>query len=130
MSVRFLPPNYDDGIQSIRRSKDGNPLPSPRVISDVLHEDRDIQLASITHMLMQWGQFVDHDLTGIYIYDSSNRIIISLIFFYIYIGVMNLSCFFEATGQSRGFNGSVPQCCLNSGLGFQPLEVTASLKYL
>ncbi|XP_046823371.1 uncharacterized protein LOC124426120 [Vespa crabro] len=87
---RFLPPNYDDGIQTIRRSKDGNPLPSPRVISDVLHEDRDIQLASITHMLMQWGQFVDHDLT--------------------------------ATGQSRGFNGSVPQCCLNSGLGFQPFE--------
>ncbi|XP_047356142.1 uncharacterized protein LOC124951581 isoform X3 [Vespa velutina] len=87
---RFLPPNYDDGIQTIRRSKNGNPLPSPRVISDVLHEDRDIQLASITHMLMQWGQFVDHDLT--------------------------------ATGQSRGFNGSVPQCCLNSGLGFQPFE--------
>nr|XP_050854464.1 uncharacterized protein LOC127065731 isoform X1 [Vespula vulgaris] len=89
---RFLPPSYDDGIQSIRRSKDGNPLPSPRVISDVLHEDRDIQLASITHMLMQWGQFVDHDLA--------------------------------ATGQSRGFNGSVPQCCLNSGLGFQPFEFT------
>ncbi|KAI4489483.1 hypothetical protein M0802_011095 [Mischocyttarus mexicanus] len=88
---RFLPPNYNDGIQSIRRSKDGNPLPSARVISDILHEDEDIQLASITHMLMQWGQFVDHDLT--------------------------------ATGQSRGFNGSVPQCCLNSGLGFQPLEL-------
>ncbi|KAI4487501.1 hypothetical protein M0804_005650 [Polistes exclamans] len=88
---RFLPPNYNDGIQSIRRSRDGNPLPSARVISDVLHEDQDIQLASVTHMLMQWGQFIDHDLT--------------------------------ATGQSRGFNGSVPQCCLNSGLGFQPFEL-------
>ncbi|XP_047356143.1 uncharacterized protein LOC124951581 isoform X4 [Vespa velutina] len=67
---RFLPPNYDDGIQTIRRSKNGNPLPSPRVISDVLHEDRDIQLASITHMLMQWGQFVDHDLTDVSIHDE------------------------------------------------------------
>lgn len=25
-----------------------------------------------------------------------------------------------ATGQSRGFNGTVPQCCLQGGIGFQP----------
>ncbi|XP_076381230.1 uncharacterized protein LOC117226264 [Megalopta genalis] len=87
---RFLPPVYGDGVQSVRKSIDGSPLPSARDVTRIIHEDRDVPLASITHMLMQWGQFVDHDLT--------------------------------ATGQSRGFNGSIPQCCLNFGKGFQPAE--------
>ncbi|XP_018314988.1 uncharacterized protein [Mycetomoellerius zeteki] len=87
---RFLPPEYHDGVQSIRRSKNGRPLPSARDITSLIHENKDVPLASVTHMLMQWGQFVDHDLT--------------------------------ATGQSRGFNGTVPQCCLQGGIGFQPPE--------
>ncbi|XP_029672350.1 uncharacterized protein LOC115240990 [Formica exsecta] len=87
---RFLPPEYQDGVQTIRRSKNGRPLPSARDITNRIHESKDIPLASVTHMLMQWGQFVDHDLT--------------------------------ATGQSRGFNGTVPQCCLPRGAGFQPPE--------
>ncbi|XP_043251022.1 uncharacterized protein LOC122396559 [Colletes gigas] len=87
---RFLPAVYGDGIQSVRRSVSGRPLPSARQVTAVIHEDKDIPLTSITHMLMQWGQFVDHDMT--------------------------------ATGQSRGFNGTVPQCCLNFGAGFQPPE--------
>ncbi|XP_076752615.1 uncharacterized protein LOC143424444 [Xylocopa sonorina] len=87
---RFLPPVYDDGIQSVRRSVSGKPLPSARRVTTMIHEDKNIPLASVTHMLMQWGQFVDHDLT--------------------------------ATGQSRGFNGSVPQCCLEFGAAFQPAE--------
>nr|XP_031832927.1 uncharacterized protein LOC116427104 [Nomia melanderi] len=88
---RFLPPVYDDGVQSVRRSIGGAPLPSAREVTSVFHGDRDVPLASVTHMLMQWGQFVDHDLT--------------------------------ATGQSRGFNGTIPQCCLNFGVGFQPPEL-------
>ncbi|XP_011503270.1 PREDICTED: uncharacterized protein LOC105366506 [Ceratosolen solmsi marchali] len=87
---RFLPSAYDDGIESIRRSVTGNPLPSARQVSDHIHEERDAPLISVTHMLMQWGQFIDHDIT--------------------------------ATGQSTAFNDSVPQCCLNGGLGFQPSE--------
>ncbi|XP_032664992.1 uncharacterized protein LOC116841308 isoform X2 [Odontomachus brunneus] len=87
---RFLPAVYQDGVQSIRRSTSGRPLPSARDITGLIHEDQDVPLASVTHMLMQWGQFVDHDLT--------------------------------ATGQSRGFNGTVPQCCLPRGVGFQPPE--------
>ncbi|XP_008203085.1 myeloperoxidase [Nasonia vitripennis] len=87
---RFLPAVYDDNIQSIRSSVTGAPLPSAREISDYIHVDRDAPLTSVTHMLMQWGQFLDHDIT--------------------------------ATGQSRAFNGSVPQCCLNGGTGFQPPE--------
>ena len=64
MFVRFLPPVYDDGIQNIRKSVTGAPLPSARLVSTVIHVDKDIPLESVTHMLMQWGQFVDHDLTG------------------------------------------------------------------
>lgn len=64
MLVRFLPPIYGDGIQSIRRSITGGPLPSPRLISAIIHKDKDVPLESVTHMLMQWGQFIDHDLTG------------------------------------------------------------------
>ena len=64
MFARFLPPVYDDGIQSIRKSVTGRPLPSARLVSTVIHEDKDIPLESVTHMLMQGGQFVDHDLTG------------------------------------------------------------------
>ncbi|KYM96682.1 Peroxidasin, partial [Cyphomyrmex costatus] len=66
------------------------PLPSARDISNLIHENKDVPLASVTHMLMQWGQFLDHDLT--------------------------------ATGQSRGFNGIVPRCCLQNGIGFQLAE--------
>ncbi|XP_071870045.1 uncharacterized protein [Bombus fervidus] len=87
---RFLPSVYDDGIQSIRKSVTGRPLPSARLVTTVIHEDKDVPLEAVTHMLMQWGQFVDHDLT--------------------------------ATGQGRGFNGSIPQCCLKFGSGFQPPE--------
>ncbi|XP_063981549.1 chorion peroxidase-like isoform X2 [Diachasmimorpha longicaudata] len=88
---RFLDPVYGDGIESIRRSRrTGRPLPSPRDISVLIHEDRNIPLASVTHMLMQWGQFVDHDIT--------------------------------AVAQSRGFNGTFPQCCRNRGAEFQPPE--------
>ncbi|XP_015595581.1 uncharacterized protein LOC107267903 isoform X1 [Cephus cinctus] len=87
---RLLPAFYDDGIQSVRRSITGKSLPSARKISDLIHEDRDVPSPSITHMLMQWGQFIDHDIT--------------------------------ATAQTRGFNGTVPQCCVGRGDDFQPPE--------
>ncbi|XP_046610472.1 uncharacterized protein LOC124300423 isoform X1 [Neodiprion virginianus] len=61
---RLLNAAYDDGIQSIRRSTNGTLLPSAREISSFIHQDHDIPLASVTHMLMQWGQFVDHDVTA------------------------------------------------------------------
>ncbi|XP_034944630.1 chorion peroxidase-like [Chelonus insularis] len=88
---RFLDPFYDDGIETIRKSKHNNPLPSPRDVSSTIHRDKDIPLASLTHMLMQWGQFIDHDMI--------------------------------ATAQSKGFQGSFPQCCRNSGTEFQRPEL-------
>ncbi|GLV44597.1 uncharacterized protein CBL_13471 [Carabus blaptoides fortunei] len=62
---RFLPPRYDDGLQTIRRSVvNRSPLPSAREVSTRIHRDRHLEAPSITLMLMQWGQFVDHDITA------------------------------------------------------------------
>ncbi|KAJ2939225.1 hypothetical protein O0L34_g8537 [Tuta absoluta] len=61
---RFLPPSYSDGIQAPRRSVNGFQLPSAREISALVHEDQHAENAGITHLLMQWGQFLDHDITS------------------------------------------------------------------
>ncbi|KAI8435572.1 hypothetical protein MSG28_003849 [Choristoneura fumiferana] len=58
---RFLAPSYSDGIQAPRRSVFGSPLPSAREISSMVHEDQHVETPGITHLLMQWGQFLDHD---------------------------------------------------------------------
>ncbi|KAK2166056.1 hypothetical protein LSH36_43g07001, partial [Paralvinella palmiformis] len=60
---RYLPPVYADGLQSFRESVIGGPLPNARLISFNVAEDRDIPDHIQTVMLMQWGQFVDHDVT-------------------------------------------------------------------
>ena len=38
-------------------------LPSARTISHVFHTDLDIPSTDVTHMVTQWGQFLDHDIT-------------------------------------------------------------------
>lgn len=48
----------------MRRSVLGSPLPSARKVSQVLHRDRNVESKSITLMFMQWGQFIDHDITS------------------------------------------------------------------
>ncbi|PAV72225.1 hypothetical protein WR25_00048 isoform B [Diploscapter pachys] len=61
---RLLPPAYEDGIDEPRSfSSSGNLLPNPRVISNVVHHDKNIQDPMHSHMLMQLGQLIDHDLT-------------------------------------------------------------------
>ncbi|KAJ8730372.1 hypothetical protein PYW07_017410 [Mythimna separata] len=61
---RFLSPSYSDGIQAARRSVFGSKLPSAREISSTIHEDRNAETLGVTHLLMQWGQFLDHDVTS------------------------------------------------------------------
>lgn len=60
---RFLPAEYGDGIESIRNAVGGGPLPSPRTVSALIHRHRNITANQFTTMVMQWGQFIDHDIT-------------------------------------------------------------------
>lgn len=60
---RFLGPSYADGIEELRRSVLGGPLPSARFVSLLVHGSRESD-SPVTLMLAQWGQFVDHDLTS------------------------------------------------------------------
>lgn len=49
----------------MRRSILGSRLPSAREISSRIHRDKDQELHVVTLMFMQWGQFIDHDITSV-----------------------------------------------------------------
>lgn len=51
------------GINLPRQSVDGGPLPSPRKVSSTVAVDGNSPSQSFTHLLMQYAQFLDHDLT-------------------------------------------------------------------
>ncbi|EYC44587.1 hypothetical protein Y032_0456g1779 [Ancylostoma ceylanicum] len=62
--LHLLPPQYDDGIDIPRStSSTGGRLPNPRVISNVVHHDAFIEHGKYSHMIMQFGQFLGHDIT-------------------------------------------------------------------
>lgn len=61
--VRFLAPDYYDSISLPRRAYDGSPLPSPRVVSFVVHQDPVEYDKYHTMLSVVWGQFMNHDLT-------------------------------------------------------------------
>lgn len=69
---RLILPVYEDGISALRGwlQSTGSPLfagpfsppnPSPRVVSVGVVRDRPDIEDRYTHILMQWGQFMDHD---------------------------------------------------------------------
>ncbi|RWS27512.1 peroxidase-like protein [Leptotrombidium deliense] len=62
--VRYLPPVYADGIKDSKVSvvAEGK-LPSPRVVSFVVHHDISERDIHITTLLVAWGQMIDHDMT-------------------------------------------------------------------
>jgi len=62
---RILPSEYNDRV-SMPRSRSfilGQPLPNPRYVSEKLHERLDSPDREFSLMLMQWGQFIDHDMS-------------------------------------------------------------------
>lgn len=70
---RLIPPRYEDGVSSPRGTLQMEgfplahgpfrpPLPSPRIISLIISQNQPTDDVDHTHMLMQWGQFVDHDM--------------------------------------------------------------------
>lgn len=62
--ARLLPAVYDDGISQPRSiAISGNPLPNPRTISSLIHPDISNLHTRYSLMVMQYAQFLDHDLT-------------------------------------------------------------------
>ncbi|CAI2347229.1 unnamed protein product [Caenorhabditis sp. 36 PRJEB53466] len=62
--VRLLPPAYEDGINTPRaKTTSRNRLPSPRAISNAVHHAKKIEHIKYSHFLMEFGQFIDHDIT-------------------------------------------------------------------
>ncbi|PSN37939.1 hypothetical protein C0J52_20255 [Blattella germanica] len=62
--ARLLPPAYENSVSRPRvNSVTGNPLPSPRLVSTMIHADISNLHNRYTLMLMQFAQFLDHDIT-------------------------------------------------------------------
>ena len=66
---RLVPPAYEDGIKDPRGAVFTDSgyltrLPSPRVVSTNLMLGSNATDAAHSHLLMQFGQFVDHDLSA------------------------------------------------------------------
>lgn len=62
--ARLLPPQYEDGVSRPRAtSVTGVPLPNPRAISALIHPDISNLHTRFSLMVMQYAQFLDHDLT-------------------------------------------------------------------
>lgn len=61
---RLVRPQYGDGLMAPRSSSvRGTDLPSPRLISVNIHNDVSAPHVRYNLMTMQWGQFLDHDIT-------------------------------------------------------------------
>jgi len=60
---RLLPNVYEDSLSIPRGGRHPASLPNPRWISQKNHPDSDNPDYRFTHMVMQFGQFLDHDIT-------------------------------------------------------------------
>ena len=70
---RSLLPQYSDGVWRPKVAKSGASLPSARLVSINIVPDVDAPSELDTHNVMQWGQFVDHDLAHTPMFRLSNK---------------------------------------------------------
>lgn len=60
---RYLPPDYADGLTMPRAGQDGQPLPSARLITSIVHRDSDEPSNDYTALFASYGQLINHDIT-------------------------------------------------------------------
>ncbi|XP_055926911.1 peroxidase-like [Argiope bruennichi] len=60
--IRMIAPDYSDGVSSIRTSKDGNPLPNSRFLSQKLYSEKIKPDSDVTLLFTSFGLIVDHDM--------------------------------------------------------------------
>lgn len=61
---RLMYPEYDDGVNEPKtKGASGRPLPNPRVVSTSVVLNQDSPSRGYSLLLMQYGQFLDHDMT-------------------------------------------------------------------
>uniref|UniRef100_A0A0P5QUM0 Chorion peroxidase n=1 Tax=Daphnia magna TaxID=35525 RepID=A0A0P5QUM0_9CRUS len=65
---RYLAPDYDDGVWESRDKG----MPNSRTVRTVLAPDHDRVQRDMTLMLMQFGQFIDHDITHVPVFQLAN----------------------------------------------------------
>ena len=62
---RLIPPDYANGLDELFNQADDEPFASPspsaRLVSNMTIVDRVINSTRLTHLVVQWGQFMDHD---------------------------------------------------------------------
>ncbi|XP_076063497.1 salivary peroxidase/catechol oxidase-like [Oratosquilla oratoria] len=70
---RAVTPHYADGFFAPRKSSRDGSLPSARAVSVSTVIDVDQPYPDVTLSIMQWGQFIDHDLTHSPIFRFGNK---------------------------------------------------------
>ena len=80
---RFIPPRYEDGVAQLRGTMQSMnvsflphdpfrpPYPSARIVSEGIVRDRPEEDEQFSHILMQWGQWIDHDLDEAPAFDAN-----------------------------------------------------------
>ena len=72
--TRLLPPSYDDGVLALKTRNLGRRLPNPRIVSAIVHDDVSRSDERHTLALMQWGQFLAHDVAMTPKFTGSNNL--------------------------------------------------------